>query len=412
MPGWRLLSVRSRLQAVLALALAAGAAGCGGGGGSLLPGSPPPPVVEVPAATPQVVESLAGTTLATKNTTRFGGASPAVDAADVALAEFPSAAPGTHPTTAVLVPADDWQAALAASVLSAAPLHAPILISGRDSLPPVTRATLRILAPGGAGAAGGAQVIRIGDVPDAPGMRTASVKGSGPYALAAAIDRFSAAAHGSESANVVIASGDDPAYAMPAAGWAAESGEPILYVNSGGIPGPTRQALLAHPHPRMYVLGPASVIPDTVLSQLRRYGTVKRIEAGDPVASAVAFSEYRDPPCAYGQPCAHFPGSFGWAMRSPGHGYVLLNLHRPLDAAAAAPLSASGDFGPQLLLSDPSTLPSAVLNYFLDFATPGYTSEGPTAAVYNHGWIIGDTSAISVAVQAQVDQLLEPVAQR
>jgi hypothetical protein len=51
------------------------------------------------------------------------------------------------------------------------------------------------------------------------------------------------------------------------------------------------------------------------------------------------------------------PGSFGWTMRSPGHGYVLLNVSQPLDAAAAAPLSGSGDFGPALLLDDPTNLP-------------------------------------------------------
>jgi hypothetical protein len=53
-----------------------------------------------------------------------------------------------------------------------------------------------------------------------------------------------------------------------------------------------------------------------------------------------------------------------------------------------------------------------VLNYFLDYATPGYTQEGPTAAVYNHGWLIGDTTAISVPVQAEMDALLEVVPQK
>ncbi len=53
-----------------------------------------------------------------------------------------------------------------------------------------------------------------------------------------------------------------------------------------------------------------------------------------------------------------------------------------------------------------------MLNYFLDYATPGYTAEGPTAAVYNHGWMIGDESAISLAVQAEVDTLLEAVPQK
>ena len=99
-------------------------------------------------------------------------------------------------------------------------------------------------------------------------------------------------------------------------------------------------------------------------------------------------------------------------MRSPGHGYTLLNASRPLDAAASAPLSASGSYGPQLLVDNPPTLPHSVLNFFLDYATPGYTQEGPTAAVYNHGWVIGDPTAISVAVQAQVDSLLEVVPQK
>jgi len=160
------------------------------------------------------------------------------------------------------------------------------------------------------------------------------------------------------------------------------------------------------------VLGPSSVIPDTLLAQLRKYGTVKRVGASGPAANSVEFAAYRDPPCQYGQPCAHVPGSFGWALRSPGHGYVLVNASRPLDAAAAAPLSASGSYGPQLLLENPSTMPQSVLNYFLNYATPGYTQEGPTAAVYNHGWVIGDASAITVPVQAQLDHLLEVVPQK
>jgi hypothetical protein len=98
-------------------------------------------------------------------------------------------------------------------------------------------------------------------------------------------------------------------------------------------------------------------------------------------------------------------------MRSPGHGYVLLNAKRTLDAAAAAALSGSGDYGPQLLIDDPSRLPSSVLNYFLNYATPGYNQSGPTAAVYNHGWVIGDQSAVSVGVQAEMDYRLEVVPQ-
>ena len=199
---------------------------------------------------------------------------------------------------------------------------------------------------------------------------------------------------------------------MPAAGWAAESGDPMLFVNASGIPAPTAQALQSDQMPHIYVLGPPSVIPDTILTQLRKYGTVKRVGDTDPAANSVAFAVYRDPPCSANQPCAHVPGSFGWAMRSPGHGYTLINANQTLDAAASAALSASGSYGPQLLIDDPNTLPQSVLNFFLNYATPGYTAEGPTAAVYNHGWVIGDPSTISVSVQAEMDSLLEVVPQK
>ena len=396
----------SLAAAILAAAILAGC----GGSTELISG--PGPAVGVQSKTPQAGQKLGFPTVATKNTTRVAGADPVADAAGVALAVFPSSGAGTHPSVVTIAPTDDWQAAIASSVLMAAPIRAPVLLSGSSSLPSATADALKVLAPSGSGAAGGAQVIRVGDVPKPSGVRSASISGKDPYSLATAIDRFVSAVRGGTTANVVIASGDDPAYAMPAAGWAAESGQPVLFVNKSGIPAATKQALLSHQRPHIYVLGPAGVIPDSVVAQLRKYGSVKRVAGSDPSANAVTFAAYRDPPCAYGQPCAHVPGSFGWAMRSPGHGYVLINSQRTLDAAAAAPLSGSGDYGPQLLVNSPSTLPSSVLNYFLNYATPGYTQEGPTAAVYNHGWVIGDTSAISVPVQAQMDTLLEVVPQR
>jgi hypothetical protein len=380
------------------------------GGTKLLSQAPSTVTIGIPSRVPQAAQKLGFPSVATKNTNRVAGADPAADAAGVALAVYPSAAPGTHPSAVALAPTSDWQAAIAASVLMAPPIRAPILLSG-TSMPTATTDALAELAPTGSGPVGGAQVIRVGPVAAPNGLRSAQIKGTDPYALAAGIDRFVSAVQGKTSSDVVIASAQNAAYAMPAAGWAAESGDPVLFVSSSSVPAATRQALLAHQKPHIYVLGPPSVIGNSVLHELSAYGAVKRVGASDPAANSVAFAEYRDPGCAYGQPCVHVPGSFGWAIRSPGHGYVLINAKRPLDAAAAAPLSGSGDYGPQLLVDDPTTLPHSVLNYFLNFATPGYTQEGPTAAVYNHGWVIGDQTAISVAVQAEMDKLLEVVPQ-
>ena len=399
-------------MAVVGVVMAAVIAGCGGGTRLLRQTTTLTVGGGVPSTSPQAAAKLGFPLVATKNTTRVPGRDPAADAAGVARAVYPSAAAGTHPTAVTIAPEDDWEAAIASSVLMAAPVRAPVLLSGPSALPAATSSTLTALAPTGAGRAGGAQVIRVGSVP-APSakLRSATIGGQDPYAAAAAIDRFQSAAAGRPSADVMVASTADPAYAMPAAGWAAESGDPVLFVSRTGVPAATRQALQAHQRPNIYVLGPASVVPAAVLTQLRHYGTVKRVGAADPAANSVAFAIYRDPACAYGQPCAHVPGSFGWAMRSPGHGYTLINASRPLDAAASAALSGSGDYGPQLLIDDPSTLPRPVLHFFLDYATPGYTQQGPTAAVYNHGWVIGDQSAVSEPVQAEMDNLLQAVPQ-
>jgi hypothetical protein len=119
---------------------------------------------------------------------------------------------------------------------------------------------------------------------------------------------------------------------------------------------------------------------------------VKRIGADDPVQNAIDFARYVD-------------GTIGWNVSDPGHGFVIANGSRPLDAAAAAALSASGDWGPLLLTDDPTHVPDALRSYLLD-VKPGYVSD-PTRAVYNHVWLIGDQDAISVGVQAQIDDLAE-----
>jgi ell wall binding domain 2 (CWB2) len=358
----------------------------------------------------QTASSLGFPRVATRNTTRVPGSGAVADAAGVALAVFPSAAPGTHPTVVTVAPTDDWEAALASSVLMAPPIHAPVLLSGSGSEPAATANALKLLAPTGSGSLSGAQVVLVGDVPKPSGLRAATIGGSDPYATAAAIDKFATAADGGRaSPDVVIASSSDPAYAMPAAGWAAESGDPILFVKPNSIPKPTIGALQAHQKPKIYVLGPPSVVSNSVLKQLGRYGTATRISGTDPASNSVAFAVYRDPPCKFGQACVHVPGSFGWAMRGPGHGYTLLNASQPLTAAASAALSGSADYGPQLVVDNGSTLSKPVLNFFLNYATPGYTQEGPTAAVYDHAWIIGDERALSLAAQAEVDELMQVI---
>ena len=129
-----------------------------------------------------------------------------------------------------------------------------------------------------------------------------------------------------------------------------------------------------------------------VVKELRRLGSVKRIDGADAVANAIAFARYGD-------------GAFGWNVVDPGHGVVFATTARALDAAAAAPLSASGTYGPLLLVTEAQALPQALQDYLLDIQ-PGY-DKNPVRGVYNHGWLMGDEAAISADVQSRIDTLLE-----
>jgi hypothetical protein len=340
-------------------------------------------------------QDLGFPTFATKNTTRIGGADAIADAAAAARAVYTGASRISRPQAVVLADDSDWRVGLAASVLMGAPIRAPLLYAhGADKLPPATQNALTALAPRGSKDAGGAQVIRIGDVPELNGTKTTDLRGAGAFALARAIDAFQAAARGTTSDRVLVVGADAPEYAMPAAAWAAKAGDPILFTRRDSVPEDTRAAIAAHQQPKIYVLGPPSAVSDKALAQLKKLGSVTRIAGTTPAASSVAFARFVD-------------GAFGWGVVDPGHGFVFADARRPADAAAAAPLSASGSYGPLLVTDNPDKLPTTVQSYLLD-VQPGYTRD-PVRGVYNHGWIIGDENAFSVAVQSQIDALLEIV---
>ncbi|MGZ8632717.1 MAG: cell wall-binding repeat-containing protein [Solirubrobacteraceae bacterium] len=341
---------------------------------------------------PEADRDLGFPALATKNTTRIGGADAIANAAGVARAVFPATMPQNRPGAVALIDARDWRAGIAAAILASTPVRAAILLSNGPDLPPASRDALAALRPLGAKAAGGAQLVRVGDVARPPGVRTTDIAGRDPFALARALDAFQAAARGRSSDRVLVVSADDPAFAMPAAAWAAKAGDPVLFVHRNSLPQETKAALLAHDRPRIYVLGPPAAVNANVVTALKKFGTVTRLGADNPIDNAIAFARYSDP-------------TFGWGVIDPGHGLVFARSDRPLDAAAASPLSVSGSYGPLLLLATATGLDGAVGQYLLDIQ-PGYTRD-PVRGVYNHGWIVGDDRTISVATQARIDSLLE-----
>jgi hypothetical protein len=356
-------------------------------------GSAPAPTVVVDEPQPDAAEDLGFPAFATKNTTRVGGADPVADAAGTALAVFPSTGGVEGPDAVTLVNGDDWASAIASASLMAPPLGAPILISAADSVPTLTTDALRALGPAGSPAADDHQIFAIGSAAVPPGIRVERVGGGDPAELGAAIARLREELSGHPPQHLLLVASDQPGYAMPAAAWAARSGDPVLFVDRDSVPGATLDALRGHRHVPVYALGPPSAISDRALERVAEVSsTVARVGANGPVQNAIEFARYVN-------------GTFGWNINDPGHGFVIASDSRPLDAAAASALSASGDWGPLLLTDDPGRVPSPLHGYLLDLK-PGYIAD-PTRAVYNHIWLIGDQDAISVGFQAQVDDLAE-----
>jgi hypothetical protein len=339
-------------------------------------------------------ETLGFPATATNNTTRVAGSDATANAAAAALAVFPSTTPAQRPAAVTLVDEEDWAGAIAASSLMAAPVRAPTLFSDPDELPEPTAEALEALNPQGDKATDGASYFTIGSValPGGAGKTTRIVSGD-PAATAARIATLREHLSGEAPEYIMVASIQYPEFAMPAAAWAARSGNPILFTDTNKLSAPAAAILKRNPHARVFCMGPAEIISLRTIAEIGKISDeVGRVLGPGPSDTALTFARNKWE-------------NFGWGINDPGHGFVLVNSSRPANAAAAAPLSASGTWGPLLLTKSPDRLPVTVREYLLD-VKPGYT-DNPTRAFYNHVWVIGDQDEISVKQQAEVNELAE-----
>ncbi|HEU4943685.1 MAG TPA: cell wall-binding repeat-containing protein, partial [Solirubrobacterales bacterium] len=270
------------------------------GGGSTqrpAPDSPAPIARPVPGKTPdsETPTALGYPAFATSNTTRVGGPDPASNAAGIALAVYPATDEAQQPPAVVMVEGEDWRGGVAASVLMAAPLGAPLLISEGGELPDPTAEALDALDPRGSSESGGSAAFAIGTAAVPEGLETKQVTGTDASATAAAIMRLRDRLFERPPRHLIVAPGEDAAFAMPAAAWAARSGDPVLFAGRDSLPKATAAALRQHRKVPVYVLGPSSTISSSVVRQIATINRqVRRVSGEDPVENAIAFARYSD----------------------------------------------------------------------------------------------------------------------
>ena len=325
-------------------------------------------------------------TLNMKDSTRLAERTPAAIAAATSRALFPDGTDGA-PNGVVLASADTWQAAVVA---------APLLrwVNGPLLLPDGTTdvgAEVARLRPRGVAALGGATTIQIGSNQPASAGTSTQIPGNNPAELAASVDDIVARIAGAAQPNIWLVP-EDPSYAVPAAYWAAQSGDSVLFGGSP-LPDATRRALERRGgQARIYLVGANATNED-----LSRYGTVQRVVAWDGLSAAVAMAEYRDE-----------AADAGWGLDASRpiatHNFVLANRDDPLAAVAGLSLARFGKFGP-LLWVERDRIPPATEQYLWKmrpefFVTP---AEGP----FNHLWILGDVERISITTQGWADNSQE-----
>ena len=217
--------------------------------------------------------------LATKNTQRIPLAdTPALGAA-VARAVYPGV---TRPPRSRSPTPTTGARRSSGAVLMAPPLRAPLLFTREGEIPGDTAPRSTRLRPAGAPAAAGAQAIRLGDGGrPGGGLRTTSIAGADPYTLAANVAEYRARVAAPLQRAVIVVPADDPGYAMPAAAWAAKSGDPVLFTSRTCPARPDARGRCAPTTGRGSTCSARARRSRAASRQLGKLGTVTRITGAD-----------------------------------------------------------------------------------------------------------------------------------
>ena len=331
-----------------------------------------------------------------RNTVRVGGISGADVAAGAAMAAYPPKQ-ANRPTSWFLVREDRWTDALLAAQFATDPIDAGLLVTNKEYLPTATVDVLnRVRAEGFPKGKGLKAIVMSKAGTDVLlGLKERRLKATvmqekTPFALARKLVPFHGGGAGRFSPTIVVASAEERDYALPAAAWAAYSGDALALVERDQVPAATREIVaqrekLTLEPPHIYVIGPESVISDSVVRDLSAYGPVKRIAGESAVETAVELARYRDPET-----------QFGWGFKRGPANVSIVNSADWRNAVGAFTFAATGPQAPLLLTDSSERLPEAVLAYL----------RGLRGAEPSQGFVFGDRKSIGSVAFDQLDEAL------
>lgn len=335
------------------------------------------------------------------NVVRIPGLSAEDVAAAALIAIYP---PGDEPSPTgwVIYPRSEWQLGLIGSQFAGEPVSAGVLPSERRFYPTPIADVLDRIEPDGFPKGQGLQLILLGDfgretLADGQQLKLelTELVASSHAEQALELAPYRGGYAGGYSDTVLIVSSEDEArdYGLVAAGWSAFSGDTIGFVDASGVPEATAELLIQREklrtrQPTIYVMGPASLIPDSTLAELGRYGEVRRLPGDTPVEAAVELARYQDRDTGLGFGIEEGPASFS-----------IVNLKDDWqNAYAGFLLAGAGPRAPILPVESPDELPSAVRGYL----------EKLRGDEPNHAYVLGDSEAVSSKLVKELDELLAP----
>ena len=330
------------------------------------------------------------------NAARVGGIGAADVAAGATMAVYPPDG-GDRPSSWFLVRDDRWTDAVIAAQFATKPINAGLGVIDKEYVPTATVDALARVTVTGYPKGKGLEAAVLGkagtDVFVAlkdRKLKMTQLKERTPFVLAEKVVPFHGGGARKYTSSIVVASADERSYALPAAAWSAYSGDALVLTARDAVPAATRRVIaqrekLTLERPTLYVIGPESVISESVVAELSAYGEVKRVAGQSAVETAIALARYRDPETL-----------FGWGLRRAPANFSLVNEDDWGDAVGAFTFAAKGPQAPLLLTDSAERLPKPVEGYLDDLS----------GSQPSHGFVFGDRESIGSAQFEQFDEAL------